>query len=255
MSALVAVAALAGALLLFGRPTRRVPVDASRTRWTLAPWVIAAGALAAAAWVDRLALGLVLTCAAAGVRALLARQRASRLAAARSDRVAELCEAMAADLAAGLPTQQVLVRCAGEFPEFVALAGAAEMAADVPDTLRRLGLTPGCGELRLVAAAWQVAHRTGAGMADALERAAHGVRERRRTDRLVAAELASAHATARIMAVLPVLFTVAGSGLGADPLGFLTGGAGGLVCLAAGLALTFAGLLWLQRMSDAVSRR
>ena len=54
------------------------------------------------------------------------------------------------------------------------------------------------------------------------------------------------------MAALPVVFVLAGSGLGADPLGFLLGGTAGSVCLAAGLALTWAGLAWLQRIADAV---
>jgi tight adherence protein B len=103
-----------------------------------------------------------------------------------------------------------------------------------------------------VAAAWQVAHRSGAGLAAALEQVGRGVRERRRTARLVAAELAAAHATARMMAALPVVFVLAGSGLGGDPVAFLTGSTPGLACLSAGLALTYAGLAWLQRIADAV---
>lgn len=256
MAGLLAALALSAGVLLLVRPRQRVLDGASNASdWSLGPWALVVGVLVGAALVDRLALGAVLAGAALATRSLWSRQRDATVAAARADRVAELCDALAADLSAGLPTQHVLVRGARDFPEFVSLAGAAEMGADVPQTLRRLSLVPGCGELRLVAAAWQVAHRTGAGMAEALDMAADGVRARRRTDRMVAGELAAAHATARIMAVLPVLFTVAGSGLGADPVGFLTRGPAGLCCLSAGLALTFAGLFWLQRMSDEVGRR
>ena len=164
------------------------------------------------------------------------------------------CESVAADLAAGQPPHRVLARSVAEFPEFTAAAAAAELGADVPDALRRLARAPGAGELRLVAAAWQVAHRSGAGLADALEQVGRGVRARRRTARLVAAELAPAHATARMMAALPLVFVLAGSGLGGDPVAFLTGTTPGLACLSAGLALSYAGLEWLQRIADAVLR-
>ena len=46
-----------------------------------------------------------------------------------------------------------------------------------------------------------------------------------------------------------------GSGIGGDPVGFLTGSTAGLVCLALGLGLSFAGLLWLERIADRVLRR
>ncbi|MEP6815260.1 MAG: type II secretion system protein, partial [Marmoricola sp.] len=91
------------------------------------------------------------------------------------------------------------------------------------------------------------------GMAVALEAVGRTIRERRRTSRLVAAELAAAHATARMMAALPVVFVLAGSGLGADPLAFLTGTSAGVFCLAAGLTLSYAGLTWLQRIADSVT--
>ena len=62
---------------------------------------------------------------------------------------------------------------------------------------------------------------------------------------MVAAELAAAYATARMLAVLPLGVLLLGSGIGGDPVGFLTGSIPGLVCLALGLALSFAGLQWL----------
>ncbi len=54
------------------------------------------------------------------------------------------------------------------------------------------------------------------------------------------------------MAALPVVFVLVGSGLGAHPLDFLAGGTGGVLCLACGLLLTWAGLAWLQRIGDGV---
>ena len=96
---------------------------------------------------------------------------------------------------------------------------------------------------------------TGSGLAGAIRQAADAIRADRRTARLVAAELASAHATARMLAVLPLGVLLLGTGIGGDPVGFLTGSTAGLVCLAVGLALSYAGLLWLERIADRVLRR
>jgi tight adherence protein B len=202
----------------------------------------------------QLVLGLLGVVVVAAAQRLLTKRRDAAVAALRAGRVQAYCESLAAELAAGQPPHRVLARSVVEFPEFGPVASAAGLGADVPDALRRLSRSPGSGELRLVAAAWQVAHRSGAGLADALEQVGRGVRDRRRTARLVAAELAAAHATARMMAALPVVFVLAGSGLGGDPVAFLSGSTVGLACLSAGLALTYAGLAWLQRIADAVLR-
>ena len=100
-----------------------------------------------------------------------------------------------------------------------------------------------------------MAHDTGSGLADAIGQAAAAIRADRRTARLVAAELAAAYATARMLAVLPLGVLLLGSGIGGDPVGFLTGSTAGLVCLALGIALSFGGLLWLEAIAGRVLRR
>ncbi|GGF49554.1 hypothetical protein GCM10011519_24360 [Marmoricola endophyticus] len=183
---------------------------------------------------------------------LVARRRQDRDAEVRAVRVLDYCDALAGDLTVGTPPRTALEQAGADFPDLAPVAAAARLGADVPAAMRDLAARPGYADLRLVAAAWQVAERSGAGLAGALGRVADGVRDRRRTSRMVAAELASAWATARIMAGLPVFFVLAGSGLGADPWGFLTGTTPGLACLAVGAGLSLAGLSWLQRISASV---
>lgn len=191
---------------------------------------------------------------AAGLH-LARRTRVAKAADARSAQVLATCDAMAADLAAGQPSARVLERAAAEWDEFRPVAIAARMDADVPAALRALATRRGAEQATVLAAAWQVAHRTGSGLAQAIAQSADGIREERRTRRLVASELASADATARLMAALPLFMVLLGISVGGDPIGFLTGTSIGLGCLAAGLVLSFLGMLWLHRIADGVLGR
>jgi tight adherence protein B len=198
-----------------------------------------------------LVLGLLVTGATAGAWRLLLCARRRRAAALRSDRVVEVCEWLAGELRAGQPPRTALRRAVGAWSELEAAALAAELGADVPAALRRLSRLPGASGLSEVAAAWHVSQASGGTMALALARVADGARRRRSTQQLVASELASAQATARLVALLPVLVLAMGSGLGGDPWGFLLTTPPGLVCLGLGTALVLAGLGWIERISAA----
>lgn len=193
--------------------------------------------------------------AAAVIARSYRRRRLQRVRARRRDQVLAACDALASDLAAGLAPQQALRTMAQECPELAPVADAALLGAGVPAALRTAAQLPGAEQLGLTAAAWDVAHRSGAGLAAAVGLAATAVRAERETARVVAIELAAATATARLLALLPLGILVLGRGMGGDPLGFLLGTVPGQLCLSAGLLLTWAGSLWLERIADGVDRR
>lgn len=223
----------------------------------LVPLAVTSVVLALWSWLstERFVLVGLLAAVALGVGRITRRRQALRSAELRSDRVLAVCDAMASDLAAGQPPLLSLERAAAEWSEFAPVAVAGRMGADVPAVLRDLATRPGARQLRMLAATWQVAHDTGSGLAAAIGQAASSIRQDRRTARLVAGELAAAHATARMLAVLPLGVLLLGSGIGGDPVGFLIDSAAGLVCLTLGLGLSFAGLLWLERIADRVLAR
>lgn len=209
-------------------------------------------ALAVAAWVPAGAPPAVRS-AVRGREWPSAVARLGRRREAAADRAAvlEVCDLVAAELAAGRPPGAALAAAAERWPPLVVAVEAVRLGADVPDALRRLAQERrGAGDLRWVAGAWQVAQHSGHGLAAALERTSGGLRARRRTRRLVDSELASARATARLVACLPLAVMVMGSGAGSDPWTFLLTTPVGWTCLACGLGLIGLGLGWIERLAD-----
>ena len=189
-----------------------------------------------------------------GVRLLLAR-RERAAAAATAGRVLEMCEQLAAELASGSPPGAALDRAAADWPPLrPGGGGGPRRCRRAHRVARRSRHRPGAGDLRLVGAAWQVGQRTGAGLADAVARVGRDLRADRATGRVVDGELASARATARLIAALPLLALLMGTGSGGDPWGFLFGQPVGLACLAAGLACGLAGLWWIELLARDVRR-
>lgn len=251
-AALVAAGALGLALALAvpGGWHRAQPGAPARWAARAGGAVLVAGGLVAA--VDpRTAVLLVLASGVAlGGGAGWRRRVAERRALGVAVRVRETCDLLAGELAAGSPPGRALSRAAGEWPDLCPAAEAFELGASVPEALRALGECDGAGDLELVAAAWEVSHRSGEGLASAVAAVADELRAEEATRRVVGAELASARATGRLVAGLPLLALAIGSGAGGSPVGFLVTTPLGLGCLAAGLALLLTGLAWI----DAIAR-
>ena len=93
--------------------------------------------------------------------------------------------------------------------------------------------------------------RSGSSLAAPVKRIADGAAAQLRVEREAEAALASARASARLLAVLPFVGVALAqlSGAGAARVLLTTGL--GQACLAVGTGLDLAGLAWLDRLADA----
>lgn len=178
------------------------------------------------------------------------RRRDRRARAVTAVGVLDACEVLAAELAAGRPPGHALAEAARRWSGLSPVVDAWSLGSDVPDAFRRVAASPGAADLRVVAAAWQVAHHSGNGLAHAVARVASRIRAQRQTQRVVTSELASARATARLVAALPVVALGMGSGAGGNPWRFLLDTPVGWGCLGAGLGFGVAGLWWIEAIAD-----
>ena len=174
-----------------------------------------------------------------------------RPARAAERRRAELewVEALAAETRAGRdPASAVTAAGAvGEpSPAIVRATAAAVGGGDVAAALR--ADPSASGLMRGVAACWEVAHGSGAGLSASLTALSDSARESERVRRDLRAGLAEPRATAAVLAGLPVVGLGLGAGLGADPFAWLLGTGAGLVVLLAGAVLEAVGVLWSWRI-------
>jgi tight adherence protein B len=222
----------------------------------VACWVVPAVVLVAALLAVLGPSGLLLACTAAlvtvGVGWLHAVGRRRGDVERGRRRTVEVCDALAAEMRAGQPAVRALQRTAEEHPLLQAAARACALGGDVPAALRGTGDAPGAGGMATVAAAWQVAEGSGSGLAAALQRVADSLRAEEAARAEVAAGLAPARATARLLAVLPVFGLLLGMGIGGDPLALLLSTLGGNVLLLAGSGLALAGTVWVERLAQRV---
>lgn len=173
--------------------------------------------------------------------------RSRRATARRRAQVVELCTAIGADLRAGAVPVAALGSAAQNVPGLCDEVGrVAAMGGDAVQALRRSSTRPGAEGLSRLAAAWAVTELTGSGLADGCERVAAWLRQEESLRREVAAQLAGARASARLLTVLPLFGLALGAGIGGDPVSFLLGTPYGLACLVAGTVLVLCGLAWTE---------
>lgn len=259
MTAALLTAALAMVLWPDRRTLRRERVMAvtghrgGRRRHGVAPPVPVPAAAAAAAGAVAAAVSTPLVAVLAGVLAALAAQvwAARRRATAEDAQLAAVTEGLAvlaAELRSGrsldAATGTAVAACADE-SSGQALARAVR-APDPPSTLARPGTV--AAVLERVSAAVALSNRTGCSLAAVLAAVEDDLRARRRADRELRSSTAGPRASAALLAGLPVLGMVMGSGVGADPWGVLTTTTTGQVLFVVGVGLELAGLAWSRQL-------
>lgn len=178
----------------------------------------------------------------------------NELRRARRRQVAEIVDALAAELGGGILASQALRDLADDLVLLESAAAASHMGGDVPGALRAASRQPGAEGLEGLAAAWEVSERSGAPMARVLDRLGDGIRDERESEREIQAGLGPARATARLMAVLPLFGLGMGMSMGAQPLHTLLNTVFGALCLAVGAALACAGVWWVDRIAARAER-
>jgi tight adherence protein B len=180
-----------------------------------------------------------------GVYAALAVRVVSRQRSARQTlrehrrRLDELC-GLAADLRAGIPASVAI--------------GRLSALRHSPDTTGG-PLQDGSDRISaLLQAAGRIAERTGAPLADLVERIEADARARDRGLAAARAQAAGGQATAWLLAGLPVGGIALGYGIGVDPLEVLLRTPIGAGCAVAAVALQLAGLAWSDRLGSAFDR-
>ncbi|MGH3471012.1 MAG: type II secretion system F family protein [Nocardioidaceae bacterium] len=200
-------------------------------------------------------LGLVGFAISLASRRLVVAGRTRAMRRRRQEATIGLCDALAAELCAGVPASVALERSCREGAEWLPIRSAEAIGAEVVTEMRRAAATPGAEGLRSIAAGWEVAHRSGAALASVLERVAVALRAEQDAQAEVVASLAAPRATAKMLAVLPMFGIALGFSLGVNPLAFLVQTTPGICCLLAGVTLAFAGLWWVERLATAAEVR
>lgn len=182
------------------------------------------------------------------------RRRPARRAQAWQHASIELCQGLAAELAAGRTPGEALARAVAtvDFPDPEALrplVAAARDGGDVCAALIAVAPAQGGEGLRRLAACWEVSVTVGAGLAALVERVGATLRAAQAHRQDVSAQLAGPRTTARMLAALPILGLLMAGGLGMHPLDFLFGSLPGWGCLIAGVALDACGLWWTHRLA------
>jgi tight adherence protein B len=230
-----------------GVPTRRradlraavlhLPLRHPRGTVAVAGLLAASGGLLAAGPVAAVLAGTYL---ALGARALVRRSVGRGRAVARSQALDDL-GALAADLRAGLPPGDLELgapRSGAATPAFPAPSAPAPSA----DLLRLRELTE---------AVWRLAERTGAPVAELVERIEADARAADRARASAAAQAAGARATAMLLAGLPAGGIALGYAIGVDPMRVLLHSPLGAACAGGALILQLGGLAWADRLAMA----
>jgi tight adherence protein B len=228
-----------------------------RQSWTVLPIMIILVSLIIVAGYVAKAPGAVLGCAALLVVVttgrLVARHRRRRSARRMRAAVAYACTVLASYLRVGQVPSAALAIAAADCEVLRDGHHAHSLGGDVVHVWRQQARRAGYGGLLDLARAWQVSMDTGAPMSSTLDQVAASLSADQELIRVVNSELATARATSKVMAALPLCGVGIGYLLGGDPAGWLLAGPAGWACLLSGVLLACAGVLWIEALSRRAS--
>ncbi len=167
----------------------------------------------------------------------------------RTNEVVDACRLLAGLVRVGHVPALALRLAAADAPLLAEVVSAQQVGGSIPAALRRLGERPGGQGLIELAAAWEVAERSGASLIATLEVLVERLSAAAKVARTVAAELAAPRATGRLLAVLPLAGIGLGYAIGGDPGRFFLSTVVGQGCLVVGVALACAGVWWIERIA------
>lgn len=220
----------------------------------VATMIIVLSAVPGMLWLADGAQGLWCATAAviiAGTMIILFRRSARRRGAARRRRdVAQACTLLAGQVGIGQVPLAALRSAAEDCPLLTGAVATADLGGDVVAHWRRQACVPGQQGLTELAAAWQLAQSTGAGMAQVLDQVADALHEDEALNLVISSEAAAPRASGKIMALLPLVGIGLGYLIGGDPIRFLLDSPGGWACLVGGAALSCGGVLWMDAVAD-----
>ncbi|HEX3003800.1 MAG TPA: hypothetical protein VHO27_06295 [Angustibacter sp.] len=188
-----------------------------------------------------------------GAGALRARRRVGRGARAPVEPLLQVLDMVAAQVWAG--AAPVLAwQAALDVVAAPSAAATPDPAADLERWAARADARGGpvAAAAQAAAAAWRLAERTGAPLADLLDSVCATLRADQADRAAVEAALAGPRATSRLLLTLPVAGIAVGELVGAAPLHVLSSTPAGQACAVTGATLMVVGRLWMRRQVAAV---
>jgi tight adherence protein B len=211
------------------------------------PWVFALGSGGAGALLSTpVVAALAAVCGVVAGRALQARGRT----AAGERRTRALVEALgvlAAEVRAGRPLPEAATTAVDGCPD-AGMARALEPVLRLGDPPTGPATDESARALVRIAAAVRLSTRTGCSLAGVVTAVEDDLRARLRAGEELRSAVAGPRASATVLAGLPLLGLLMGSGVGADPWRVLTTTGAGTALLVLGVALELAGLIWSARL-------
>jgi tight adherence protein B len=184
---------------------------------------------------------------------LIVQHRRRRSARRTRADVAHACTVLASYLRVGQVPSAALAIAAADCAVLREGHRAHSLGGDVVAVWRHQARHAGNQGLLELARAWQVSVETGAPMSSTLDQVAASLSADQSLMGVVNSELATARASSKVMAALPLCGMGIGYLLGGDPARWLLAGPAGWACLLAGVLLGCAGVLWIEALARGAS--